>query len=1157
MNVFGCRAGLVVLAVSILLYGAATGQPPGDDAASTDQQPVSARGELKEQTIYIPYTRLKEIFETEGRGVFLPYEKFRELWKAAYERTPGVEDLRPPVGALIAETDNEATVQRDVVRVKARVKIETLTAGWHKVPLHLADAAVLSASLDDKPARVVAAAGGGYELLIEAADEQPRRFELLLEYAKTYTKAPGRNSVSLSAPRAPVSRWQVRVDEPGVKIDIHPLLAATDVPPEAAGEKHSAILAFVGAAEQVQISWTPRAEGATGLAALATVQAWQQVFVDDSAVRTRAELTYAISRAELERLVVEVPSGQRVVNVFDANVRRWSVEPAAEGTDMQRVAVELFEPARQQQQLVIELEQLASADARSVAVAMVRAVDVGRQYGTVVVRLAEGLRGEVARRSGLLQIDVGELPRALAGGQWDFAYRYYSVPFELSIDVEKVQPRVQLDALVDIRLEPEQLALDARLLYDIQRAGVFRLELAMGEGFEVRQVRGLAGDGVEPAHVDSFRTIAAEGDAPPRLVVQLSRKALGRVGLLVQLARRLQEPALLVPSEQAATLSVALPRSALGLGEQMSGRVVVFAPESLRVNPGATEGLRPVSFSEARQEVPGAWITAAEGVRPVLAFRHGDEAARLELVAQRRKPLVTVAQALLVRVEPGVVKYEAQFHCDVLYSGVKSLRIDVPSDVAPRLRNDTPGIRETVVAPPPDDLAEGWVAWSLAGEAELLGKFVIRLAWEQPLERLEVGAAAAIDIPRLAPHGADRAWGQVIVARHEAIDIDQADDGVSGLRPIDPQTELISGVSMPEAARAYEFHDAWSLRISATRYQLEEVKRTSVERGLLRIVVTRGGQHAVQALYRLRSVRQRLAVQLPAGVMFDTEPLRINGRSVALERGKADEYFVPLAGQDAERPLLLELRYTLDSRGTRFDPPVFPEDPAVQKVYLAAYLPEEWAVRDARGPWSAELRWRFSDGQWRYHGGAGFVPLPVRSDRDLVNWVSAGIDLPASPYDAFQVDGQIYLFSTLRPEAPPAGALELPTVHRGALAGLVWLLAGLGGVLLLRCSAGVRWIVAGAAVVALLAVAVFRPLLAMELVNGVLVLAALAVLVLWSVAYLSYGRPRRPTAALGAEPGKPAVAETAAPASGQPPEGGGSEGPPPQADAPPQGGDHD
>ena len=89
------------------------------------------------------------------------------------------------------------------------------------------------------------------------------------------------------------------------------------------------------------------------------------------------------------------------------------------------------------------------------------------------------------------------------------------------------------------------------------------------------------------------------------------------------------------------------------------------------------------------------------------------------------------------------------------------------------------------------------------------------------------------------------------------------------------------GASVPDAAQAFEFQDDWSLTVAATRYQLEAVKHTSIERGLIRAVVTRGGQVAVQALYRMRSSGQRLAVTLPSGVEFDTEPLRIDGKADA------------------------------------------------------------------------------------------------------------------------------------------------------------------------------------------------------------------------------------------------------------------------------------
>ena len=60
--------------------------------------------------------------------------------------------------------------------------------------------------------------------------------------------------------------------------------------------------------------------------------------------------------------------------------------------------------------------------------------------------------------------------------------------------------------------------------------------------------------------------------------------------------------------------------------------------------------------------------------------------SNLTLAAERRKPQVTVRQLMVARIEDGVVKYQLTLFYNVLYSGVKSLRLDVPAEVAARLR---------------------------------------------------------------------------------------------------------------------------------------------------------------------------------------------------------------------------------------------------------------------------------------------------------------------------------------------------------------------------------------------------------------------------------------------------------------------------------------
>ena len=110
--------------------------PPKDAKKSKDAE--KAEQPIREQDVYIPYEKLRQVFEKHGRGVFLPYEKFQELWQAALEKSRPAAEQKPPVGALITEITNEATVEKDVVRVKARLKIEVLAEGWNEMSLRSA-----------------------------------------------------------------------------------------------------------------------------------------------------------------------------------------------------------------------------------------------------------------------------------------------------------------------------------------------------------------------------------------------------------------------------------------------------------------------------------------------------------------------------------------------------------------------------------------------------------------------------------------------------------------------------------------------------------------------------------------------------------------------------------------------------------------------------------------------------------------------------------------------------------------------------------------------------------------------------------------------------------------------------------------------------------
>jgi len=1170
----------LVLLVSAV--ATAADQPPPAEAPAKPA-PKPDEKILREQTIYVPYSKLPKVFEQPGRGVFLPYEEFQKLWEQARAALAKPPEVKPPVAALLTEINSEATVGDDVVSVTANLKIELLPEGWHEVPLRLGDAAILSARQGDQPARIVAKPDVGYVLLLQKKTPEPEQIAVTLQYSKAFTKSPGQNVVSFQAPQAPVNQWRIRVPQAGVKVNVQPLVAATEEPPPAAPagdapapkpqpKPETVVMAFVGAAPSVQIDWTPKAEGATGLTALATVQTEQQVTIDEGVVRTRTQLAYSISRAELAELAIEVPADQKVLNVFDPNVKEWKVEQAG---NVSKITVQLYQPAKETQRLLIEMEKFSDdLLQKPIAAPVVRALGVGRQQGVVVVQVAQTLRAEPATRVGLLQLDANELPPTLANTPWNLSFRFPAVPFELTLRAEKVQPQIQTHELVEAYLEPERLTLDLLALYKIERASVFQLELDVPLGFEVRAVRGHAGAGAEAVAVDTHHVTA--GEKAQHVVVNLSRKAIGNVGLFVELQRQLEAPDLLSFTGKPVSVPLPLPRvSATKEIERAVGRLLVYAPENLSLNPVKTDGVQLISFAEALQDTASTRDGRFGAAREVLAYAYTQAPVDLNLSVERRKPDVTVRQLLLARVEAGVIKYEATFFYEIRYSSVKSLRLDAPAALVTgkQLRNLTPAVAsEAPLDPQPDDVQKGGpgamiaLALTRKGEAEFLGNVTIKFEWDKKIGDLPVGKPFEETVPVLQPHrkSVDRAWGQVVVAKAETLDLRPMDDPV-GLRPIDPQHDLMQGVSVADAARAWEFQEDWKLKLSVTRYELVEVKRGSIERAVIRMEVTRSGVVAVQALYRLRSVLQRLPVVLPREASFDTDPLRINGRSVALESeeptaavgsvpagaapntapaasdragataeaGPASspagspssggrEYFIPLAGHKADESLLLELRYTMPGSYRRLDLPVFPSDPAVQKVYLCAYVPQELKVLGSRGPWTDEMSW-----SW-YETLSG-LPQPIQRDDQRVGWVIEGLNVP-NPFQDFATDGRLYTFSTLQPGKPPGGSLRLVAVHKHVLHGLVFALVLVAGLLAIRRPLPQKLAIGVLLVMVLLAIGVFAPAFARQVMDGALLTAILVVAAAWLAWHVAHAWSqiaaawaRRRAARAAAPPSRPAT----------------------------------
>ena len=135
----------------------------------------------------------------------------------------------------------------------------------------------------------------------------------------------------------------------------------------------------------------------------------------------------------------------------------------------------------------------------------------------------------------------------------------------------------------------------------------------------------------------------------------------------------------------------------------------------------------------------------------------------------------------------------------------------------------------------------------------------------------------------------------------------------------------------------------WTLTMTATRYELEEVKRSSVERAVVRMVVTPADKISVQALYRMRSAEQRLEIVGTNGTLrWDNADGVLHFHKMPAEFGTYGpnpppaemESFLPPAGFERNLLFITQTRHFIEVvRGT--EKPVCTLEDGIQAMRMA------------------------------------------------------------------------------------------------------------------------------------------------------------------------------------------------------------------------------
>jgi|GEM_PF-2967995 len=926
----------------VLCLAALAGLPRPVQAAEPDD------GEAEvvrpdQNTIYIPYKDLEKVFEKTGRGVFLPYEKFLELWKKS--RPPVLEGKEaPPLPAAVTAASYSGKVKEKTASFTAVYQIEAFKEGWSALPFPLENLAVSSVKTPEEGVILAAGEGGGYRLLVQ----KPGTYRLEIAFAVKVEEEEGEKFFRFKAPAASVARLEAVLPGGNLKITLKPNLAASETP---VGDDATRLLAFLGPNREVEVRWRTQAERLAVREAILHPEVLTKVKIEEGSMEMQATLRYEILQAPADRFRILLPPDFLLISYDRANLLSADVKEEAEGKVLD---LKLHTGAKESFVFHLRMQRAFTGEMPdTLAVPVVQALGARREEGSIAVDLTPPLTGQVSERSGLSQIDVNDLPAPLKAPDTDFAFNYLKRPVSLSLSVEKEKPELTSELRGKVFVTEGRIEFTGRLDVAVERSGVFGVRWMAPAGYEIQKLY-LRRPG------DLNRTVS-EGEAGRRWIeVTFPSKTKGKIGMHFELRKERKE---------ALTGAFRLPWFRVPDAKKDRGWVAVRTKEGydLRVE-GELEGYESRNVSE---------IVRQTGGPALLGFVYNlsktedpaETAFRANLEVTKRPSRVTAKIYTLLDVKDTAVEVIHDIRFEIKQAGVDAFTYSFPAWIKPgeEGEKEAGGKRWDVLDPEVKnrkqvtetvDEEKGRRVWKVEIQKERMGEVAVKVRTKLALEDLEPGQALAVEVPDLQVHDVFQATGYLAFTKGDNIVLMPAPTG-GKLYKADV-AELPASLKEKNPFTVYRYTELpWGMKLGVTKYEYEKALPTVVDHLHLDAVVTEERAIRVRALMSLKNKeRQSLRVRLPEGASVTF--LSVAGERERISRGGEGDPRVKLINLSAvrgrEEAFLIKILYDIvpDNKGMEalevFDvgvPEILGEPgqedaPPVSRLTLDLHLPKDY-----------------------------------------------------------------------------------------------------------------------------------------------------------------------------------------------------------------------
>jgi hypothetical protein len=203
---------------------------------------------------------------------------------------------------------------------------------------------------------------------------------------------------------------------------------------------------------------------------------------DRTLLATDANVT--ITRAGIFKLSFILPKGFDVESISGKALSHWTELKTDTG---RLITLNLSGKTEGQQQFAISLAGPGVKGARAWATPKLAVREATKQIGTLLVVPEQGMRLQAAVRNGVTQLDPQKVGIRQKGV---LAFRLMQTPWDLALDIEQVDPWVQVTSLQHSTINEAQVKVLANLQYQIENTGLKALQVFLPTNADAIKFKG-------------------------------------------------------------------------------------------------------------------------------------------------------------------------------------------------------------------------------------------------------------------------------------------------------------------------------------------------------------------------------------------------------------------------------------------------------------------------------------------------------------------------------------------------------------------------------------------------------------------------------------------------------------------------------------------